>query len=66
MNDSDDLDEPDADLPEAVRLHSALAVACLALRLIADDALPAKTVARATLDLLRRKYPDAREHLMPE
>lgn len=69
MNDNaapDDLDEPDDDLPEAVRLHAALAVACLALRLIADDTLPAQATARATLDLLRRKHPDAREHLPPE
>jgi hypothetical protein len=69
MNDNDPrdaLDEPDGDIPEAIRLHAALAVACLGLRLIADGTLPGQKAAAAALDVLRRQHPDAREHLSPE
>lgn len=55
--------ETDEDLPEAIRLHKALAVACLALDLIADGSLPGQQTAARTIDLLRREHPDVIEHL---
>jgi hypothetical protein len=55
--------DSDEDLPEAVRLHKALGVACLALDLIATGSLPGQQTAARTIDLLRREHPDAREHL---
>lgn len=57
------IEDPEDEVPEAVRLHSALAIACLALELIADGSLPGKPTASATIAILRRNHPDAREHL---
>lgn len=60
-----DYDRPpdDDDLPEAIRLHKALAVACLALELIASENHRPVRTARATIRLLRKQHPDTREHL---
>lgn len=59
-------DTDDADLPELVQLHKALAVACLALELIANGDMPGPSTATATVNHLRRKHPVARQHLDPD
>lgn len=65
MSDAD-LEIPDDDMPEAIRLHAALAVAVLALELIADDAnLNHPAMARAALNHLRRRHPVSLEHMDP-
>jgi hypothetical protein len=56
-------DTDDDELPEALRLHKALAVACLALELIASEKHRPVATARSTIRLLRRQHPDAVEHL---
>lgn len=58
-------EEEAEELPEALQLHAALAIACLALELIADESFPAKAAAVQTIRLLRRDHPVAREHLTP-
>lgn len=58
--------EPEEELPEALQLHKALSIACLALELIADESLPAKTTALQTIRMLRRDHPVSREHLTPK
>jgi len=57
--------EPDEDMPELIQAHAALAVACLALRMIAAGELGTIGAARA-LQHLRREHPVARQHLTPE
>lgn len=60
-------DPDDEELPEAVRLHAALAIACLALDLIALGTLSdPRAGARAAVKLLLRDYPETHEHLTPE
>jgi hypothetical protein len=58
-------DTDEEELPEALRLHKALAVAILALELIASGDMPGPSTAAATLNHLRAKHPDSREHMMP-
>ena len=53
------------ELPEALQLHAALSVACLALRMIAAGEAGSSGAAQA-LQILRRDHPAAREHLPPE
>lgn len=62
-DETDDTDDTDEELPEAIRLHKALAITCLALELIAEGSLPGKQTAAATLAMLRRDHPDVAEHL---
>jgi hypothetical protein len=58
------MEDTDQDgLPEALRLHKALAVACLALELIASEKHRPVATARSTIRLLRRQHPDTREYL---
>jgi hypothetical protein len=59
------MEDTDADeLPEAIQLHAALALACLALDLIANDELSdPKRGAEAAITVLRRDYPVSRQHL---
>jgi hypothetical protein len=59
------IEEPDEEVPEAIRLHKALAVAILALELIASRDMPGPSTAAATLNHLRAKHPDSHEHLTP-
>lgn len=57
-------DTDDDDLPEALRLHEALAVAILALELIANGEMHHPVVvAFSALNLLRKNHPDSREHM---
>lgn len=57
------MEDADNDIPETIRLHAALAVACLALELIASENRKPVATARATIRLLRRQHPDARQHV---
>lgn len=61
------MEDTDDELPEAYRLHQALAVAVLALELIAEgNDLNHPAMARAALGHLRRRHSDAVEHMKPE
>lgn len=56
---------PEEELPEALQLHAALSIACLALRMIAAGEAGTSGAAQA-LRILRRDHPVSREHLAPE
>jgi hypothetical protein len=57
----------DDDLPEAIRLHSAIAMMIMCLEMIArDEGPPPKTIAQTALRVLRRKHPETVEHMTPE
>lgn len=60
------LELPDSAEPEAIRLHSALAVAILALELIQDTPAGAEPMARAALGHLYRRHPVSRHLFGPE
>jgi hypothetical protein len=56
----------DDDMPEALQLHAALAVACLALDLIASGTMEdGQRAAQQALNILRRRHPVCAEHIPP-
>jgi hypothetical protein len=62
------MSEPDDDItPEAIRLHSAIAMMIMCLEMIArGEGPPPRIIARTALGVLRRRHPDTVEHMTPE
>lgn len=60
-------DTDDDELPEAVRLHSAVAACIMCLEMIARaEGPPPRVIARTCLNILRQRHPDVIEHMTPE
>lgn len=59
--------EDEDELPEALRLHAAVAMMVMALEMIArDEGPPPRIIARTALKVLRQRHPDTIEHMTPE
>lgn len=61
------IEDADDDMPEVIRLHSAVAMMIMCLEMIArGEGPPPRIIARTALDVLKRRHPDVVEHMTPE
>jgi hypothetical protein len=55
------------DMPEVIRLHTAIAMMIMCLEMIArDEGPPPKMIAQTALRVLRQRHPDTIEHMTPD
>jgi hypothetical protein len=61
------MENTDDAMPEAIRLHSAIAMTIMCLEMIArEEGPPARIIAQTALKVLRQRHPDTIEHMTPE